>query len=79
MLIHIVVCNCILLCLCILTLNFQWEIAGASYKTASPQKLQSGAVVGAGTMGTGIAMAMLNAGMSVVLLEQNQKVGMYSI
>ena len=49
-------------------------MAGASYKTAKPKQIKSGGVVGAGTMGTGIAMSMLNSGIPVVLLEQNKEV-----
>ena len=37
--------------------------------------VKSAAVIGAGTMGSGITMALLNAGIPVVLLEQNKKAG----
>lgn len=36
--------------------------------------MQSVGVIGAGTMGSGIVMAVLNAGLPVVLIEQNQQV-----
>lgn len=38
---------------------------------AAPRKVGSVAIIGAGTMGTGIAIAALGAGLSVVLLEQD--------
>jgi len=38
---------------------------------ATPRPLQTLAVIGAGTMGAGIAIAALNAGLEVILLEQN--------
>jgi NADPH-dependent 2,4-dienoyl-CoA reductase/sulfur reductase-like enzyme len=53
----------------------QWVVPGVgNYRTAKPLPLRTGAVIGAGTMGTGIAMAMLNAGIPVTLLEQNEEV-----
>ena len=39
---------------------------------AKPQALNQIAVIGAGTMGSGIAMACLNAGYAVILLDQNE-------
>ena len=39
---------------------------------AKPQTLNQVAVIGAGTMGSGIAMACLNAGYAVILLDQNE-------
>jgi len=39
---------------------------------AAPRPLRTLAVVGAGTMGTGIAIAGLDAGLSVVLLDQDE-------
>ncbi|HCY61679.1 MAG TPA: 3-hydroxyacyl-CoA dehydrogenase [Oxalobacteraceae bacterium] len=38
---------------------------------ASPRSLQTVAIIGAGTMGTGIAISALDAGLDVVLLEQD--------
>lgn len=53
----------------------QWHLpGGAGYRTVSPQEIKTAAVIGAGTMGTGIAMAILNAGIPVTLVEQKQKV-----
>ena len=53
---------------------FQWELPGkGSYKTASAKPIKSAGVVGAGTMGTGIVMAILNAGIPVTLLEVSEE------
>lgn len=38
---------------------------------ADPREIKSAAVVGAGTMGTGIAMCFANAGIPVLILEKN--------
>jgi len=46
--------------------------AGLSAEEAAP--VRKAGVVGAGTMGTGIAMCFLNAGIPVILVEQNEKV-----
>ncbi|NDW05962.1 3-hydroxyacyl-CoA dehydrogenase NAD-binding domain-containing protein [Jiella pacifica] len=40
--------------------------------SAAPRKIQLAAVIGAGTMGAGIAYALLRAGFGVVLIEQNE-------
>jgi monoamine oxidase len=47
---------------------------GANFQTAKPLPVKSTAVIGAGTMGSGIAVCLLNAGYQVFLLEQNEKV-----
>ena len=47
---------------------------GGSYKTAKPLPVRSTAVIGGGTMGSGIAVCLLSAGLPVYLLEQNEKV-----
>ena len=39
-----------------------------------PKAVKTGAVIGAGTMGSGITVAMLNAGIPVILVEQNKEV-----
>jgi len=39
---------------------------------ATPRPVQTVAIIGAGTMGTGIAIAALDAGLAVVLLEQEE-------
>ncbi|XP_048753819.2 peroxisomal bifunctional enzyme-like [Ostrea edulis] len=51
----------------------RWEMPRGSYKTAKPLPVRSTAVVGAGTMGSGIAVCLLSAGLPVYLLEQNDK------
>jgi len=52
----------------------KWELPGGlNNKTVKGRPFQTGCVIGAGTMGTGIAMAMLNVGIPVVLIEQNEK------
>lgn len=51
----------------------RWKIPGGNFQTAKPLPIKSTAVIGAGTMGTGIAVCLLNAGYQVYLLEQNQK------
>lgn len=38
---------------------------------AAPRRINTIAVIGAGTMGTGIAISVLDAGLSVILLEQD--------
>ena len=54
---------------------FQWSLpGGANYKNTTARPVRSVGVIGAGTMGSGIAMAVLNAGLPVVLLEQDDKV-----
>jgi 3-hydroxyacyl-CoA dehydrogenase len=40
-------------------------------KTAKPRALDNLAVIGGGTMGAGIAVAMMDAGMSVVMIERD--------
>ena len=40
-------------------------------KTAKPRSLDNLAVIGGGTMGAGIAVAMMDAGMSVVMIERD--------
>lgn len=39
-----------------------------------PLPVKSVAVIGSGTMGSGIAVCLLNAGYQVFLVEQNEKV-----
>jgi 3-hydroxyacyl-CoA dehydrogenase len=43
------------------------------YIKASPRQVQQLAVIGAGTMGSGIAIAALEAGLPVLLLEQDEE------
>lgn len=51
----------------------KWQMPGGSYKTAKSLPVRSTAVIGAGTMGSGIAVCLLSAGLPVYLLEQNEK------
>ncbi|XP_022310490.2 peroxisomal bifunctional enzyme-like [Crassostrea virginica] len=51
----------------------RWQMPGGSYKTAKPLPVRSTAVIGGGTMGSGIAVCLLSAGLPVYLLEQNEK------
>lgn len=51
----------------------KWQMPGGSYKTAKPLPVRSTAVIGGGTMGSGIAVCLLSAGLPVYLLEQNEK------
>ncbi|KAJ7325011.1 hypothetical protein JRQ81_018031 [Phrynocephalus forsythii] len=47
--------------------------SGASWKTAVPQPVRKAAVIGLGTMGRGIVVSLLRAGIPVVALEQDRK------
>jgi enoyl-CoA hydratase/3-hydroxyacyl-CoA dehydrogenase/3,2-trans-enoyl-CoA isomerase len=53
----------------------QWSLPDGSgcYKTAKPLPVRSVGVIGAGTMGSGIVMAMLNKDIPVTLVEQNEQ------
>ncbi len=63
------------MCLKIDETSFQWELGPkVNQRTVKPGPLRRGAVIGAGTMGTGITMSMLNAGIPVILVEQSQEV-----
>ncbi|AOF92486.1 3-hydroxyacyl-CoA dehydrogenase NAD-binding domain-containing protein [Sinorhizobium sp. RAC02] len=44
----------------------------ADLRASSPRPIETVGVVGGGTMGSGIAAALLNAGFSVVLIEQDE-------
>ena len=55
--------------------SFQWELGPkVNQRTVKPGPLRKGAVIGAGIMGTGITMSMLNAGIPVILVEQSPEV-----
>ncbi|MBJ2156851.1 3-hydroxyacyl-CoA dehydrogenase NAD-binding domain-containing protein [Variovorax sp. IB41] len=41
-------------------------------RSASPRKLESAGIVGGGTMGAGIAVAMLDAGLPVTMIERDE-------
>ncbi len=45
----------------------------SAHATADPRPVQTVAVIGAGTMGAGIAICALDAGLQVLLLEQNDE------
>ncbi|XP_042316478.1 peroxisomal bifunctional enzyme [Sceloporus undulatus] len=52
----------------------KWVLpSGASWKTATPQRVQKAAVIGLGTMGRGIVASLLKAKIPVVALEQDKK------
>ncbi|XP_020643055.3 peroxisomal bifunctional enzyme [Pogona vitticeps] len=52
----------------------KWQLpSGASWKTAAPQPVRKAAVIGLGTMGRGIVVSLLKAGIPVVALEQDKK------
>ncbi|XP_069110960.1 peroxisomal bifunctional enzyme-like [Argopecten irradians] len=51
----------------------RWEMPGGNYQTAKPVPVRSVAVIGAGTMGSGIAVCILSAGLTCYLVEQNEK------
>ena len=57
----------------------QWSLPGVDVSRIKPGTIKTAAVIGGGTMGSGIAMSMLNAGIHVVLLEVNQKVHVRNI
>jgi len=42
-------------------------------KTGKPRDLKKIGIIGGGTMGTGISMAAMNAGFSVIMIEQNDE------
>ena len=45
-----------------------------NFRSSKAMPVKSTAVIGAGTMGSGIAVCLLSAGYPVYLLEQNEKV-----
>ncbi|XP_033108305.1 peroxisomal bifunctional enzyme-like isoform X2 [Anneissia japonica] len=52
----------------------KWQLpSGVSYKTAKPMPVKTAAVIGAGTMGIGISMALISSGIQVFLTEQNKE------
>ena len=54
---------------------FQWEMpSGHTSQDVKPAQIKQAAVIGAGTMGAGIVVTLLNAGILVIIVEQNQKV-----
>lgn len=54
---------------------FKWKLpGGASIDNTKPDVVKSVAVIGAGTMGSGIAVCFIRVGIPVLLVEQNDKV-----
>lgn len=53
----------------------KWRVPGtdASWKNSRPKPVKLGAVVGLGTMGRGIAINFLTAGIPVIVTEMNEK------
>ncbi|XP_046548946.1 peroxisomal bifunctional enzyme-like [Haliotis rubra] len=52
----------------------RWQLpTGENYKTCKPLPIKTIGVIGAGTMGSGIAVTALRAGLSVTLVEQERK------
>ncbi|XP_059175399.1 peroxisomal bifunctional enzyme-like [Physella acuta] len=52
----------------------KWKLpSGASALNTKPLLIQTAAVIGAGTMGSGIAICLIRSGIPVVLIEQNAK------
>ncbi|KAJ8024782.1 Peroxisomal bifunctional enzyme [Holothuria leucospilota] len=53
----------------------KWEIPGGAvnYKNSTPIEIKEGAVIGGGTMGSGIAICFITSGIPVKLVEVNQE------
>ncbi|XP_022079921.1 peroxisomal bifunctional enzyme-like [Acanthaster planci] len=53
----------------------RWEVPSrkVSHKTAKPLAVKSAAVIGGGTMGAGIAMALISIGIPTFMIEQDDK------
>ncbi|XP_046356214.2 peroxisomal bifunctional enzyme-like [Haliotis rufescens] len=52
----------------------RWQLpTGESYRTCKPLPIKTVGVIGAGTMGSGIAVTVLRAGLPVTLVEQDRK------
>lgn len=65
----------IALCCLFVFIPFQWQLpSGANAANTKPLNVQTTGIIGAGTMGTGIAVSLLRAGYPVILVEQNQEV-----
>ena len=59
---------------------FQWQLSDGRYGSSiKPKPVKYIAVIGGGTMGSGIVVVALTAGFSVVLVEVNEKVKTYEI
>ncbi|KAK3589578.1 hypothetical protein CHS0354_043032 [Potamilus streckersoni] len=52
----------------------RWQLpTGANSQNASPLPVKTAGVIGAGTMGAGIALCLITSGIPTVLVEQDQK------
>ncbi|XP_072038829.1 peroxisomal bifunctional enzyme-like [Amphiura filiformis] len=53
----------------------KWELpdGATNSRNTKPKAVKTAAVIGAGTMGTGIAMTLLSRGIPTILIEQDQK------
>ncbi|RUS86456.1 hypothetical protein EGW08_005771 [Elysia chlorotica] len=52
----------------------KWRLpCGASVNNTKPSKIESTGVIGAGTMGSGIAVCLIRAGIPVILVEKDPK------
>ncbi|KAL4222996.1 enoyl-CoA hydratase isomerase [Mactra antiquata] len=52
----------------------RWQLpSGGNYKTAKPLPVKTSGVIGAGTMGGGIALCLITSGIPCILVEQNQQ------
>ncbi|XP_052818782.1 peroxisomal bifunctional enzyme-like [Mya arenaria] len=52
----------------------RWELpSGGNYKTTKPMPVRTAGVIGAGTMGGGIALCLITSGIPCVLVEQNKE------
>ena len=58
----------------------QWQLpSGGNYKTAKPVPVKTTGVIGAGTMGGGIALSLITSGFPCVLVEQNKEVQIFKV
>ncbi|KAK3801912.1 hypothetical protein RRG08_028380 [Elysia crispata] len=52
----------------------KWRLpCGASVHNTKPSRIETAGVIGAGTMGSGIAVCLIRAGVPVILVEKNKK------
>ncbi|XP_053374433.1 peroxisomal bifunctional enzyme-like isoform X3 [Mercenaria mercenaria] len=52
----------------------KWQLpSGGNYRTAKPLPVKTAGVIGAGTMGGGIALCLITSGIPCVLVEQNKE------
>ena len=54
---------------------FKWSLpSGSSVANSRPAAIKTAGVIGAGTMGSGIAICLIRAGIPVILVEKNHEV-----